>query len=66
MTDMFAPKPALPYATRLEMLTFGTLVKNGTMSFFRIGYCKVCKAQMPKNKEYCSKKCYTKEVGDEV
>lgn len=52
-------KPGLEYMTPAERVAFDQLRKGGAISWFRIGKCQTCGAEIPKNKKYCSIECAT-------
>lgn len=47
-----------PYLTDAERKLFIKSRESGHYSFFRTGSCKVCGAEVPKSKNFCSKACY--------
>lgn len=49
-------RPDLPYMTAAERGLFKKTQKY--MSFFRKSSCERCKAEIPKNKKFCSKTCF--------
>ena len=53
----FSFKPDLEYMTKAERAAFKTMRKDGRISFFRTGSCKVCKTEVMKGKTYCSEDC---------
>ena len=55
--DGFSFRPDREFMSRAEQVAFETMRNNGRISFFRIGSCKVCKAEVPKGKLYCSEDC---------
>lgn len=46
------------YMSNAEVLEFKRLRHAGQLSFFRVGACKVCKADLLKGKTYCSQRCF--------
>jgi len=52
-----------PYMTAAEAAFFKQLRASGAVSFFRTGVCasKDCQAEVPQNKQYCSKECHEGE-----
>ena len=51
-------KPDIPYMSVGEIGMFKKLREHGTISPFRCATCEECGAEVPKGKQFCSKKCY--------
>ena len=47
-----------PYLTRAERAKFKRLRDANVVSFFRLGACERCKAEVPMSKRFCSWDCY--------
>jgi len=50
--------PELEFMTPAEFTLFERMRKQGELTFFRIGLCELCRAEIPKSKRYCSETCY--------
>ena len=57
-------RPDLDYMTKAEQMAFKHL-RRGVISWFRTGKCKVCGAEIPGNKIYCSIECAQLKEADE-
>lgn len=57
-------KADIPYLTMGERSNFKKLVDSGDVSFFRLGSCEVCGADIPKIKRFCSWDCYREAQED--
>ncbi len=53
----FQARPELDYMTAGERDGFRTLRKSGGLTFFRVQTCRMCGADVPIPKLYCSKEC---------
>lgn len=47
----------VPYMNGAERELFKKMREDGTISYFRTGACRVCKAEILKGKTFCSKRC---------
>lgn len=54
-------QPDKPYMTGAELVMFQKLRNGGALSVFRCTECKNCKAEIPKPKQFCGRRCY--EIG---
>lgn len=58
--------PDRDYMTPAEVSLFNRMVKNGSVTFYRIGKCEVCEKQIHKSKRFCSKSCSEGEGNGEI
>jgi hypothetical protein len=56
-TTLWRFDPKKGYMTTAERSAFKELLKAGAISFFRIGQCEQCGADIPKSKKFCSIDC---------
>ena len=56
--------PAKDYMTAAERALFERMRDSGELSFYRIGVCEQCGADVLKEKKFCSRQC--KEEHDET
>lgn len=57
--DGFSFRPDREYMSRPERDAFKKMRDDGRISFFRTGACRVCQAEVPKGKLFCSEDCMT-------
>lgn len=56
-TTLWRFDPKKEYMTTAERSAFMELLKAGAISFFRLGRCVRCGADVPKTKKFCSIDC---------
>lgn len=57
--------PDREFMTQAEYQLFKSMVKDGAVSFYRIGRCEECRAEIHKSKRFCSKKCAEREAEED-
>lgn len=62
-THLIRFSPEIPYMTPAETVAFKRLREGGALSMFRCTSCENCQAEIPKNKRFCSKKCFEIKEG---